>query len=110
MYLDVNILFLAIQRLDEAVTEETEESLLIIGDRLVELGPVLALETAAQAVQEETETETAGPDDLLQYGGGGLVRDHVDKVTSLLYQPLRDWSWPPPATEGTVGQPGCCLS
>ena len=92
MYLDVNILFLAIQRLDEAVTEETEESLLIIGDRLVELGPVLALETAAQAVQEETETETAGPDDLLQYGGGGLVRDHVDKVTSLLYQPLRDWS------------------
>ena len=72
-YLDVNIVFLTIQRLDEAVTEETEEGLLITGDCLVQFGPVLGLEAAAEAVEEEADSETASSDDLLHYTEGRLT-------------------------------------
>ena len=75
-YLHVNIVFFTILRLYEAVTEETEEGLLIIGDCLVQPGSVLCLEAAAETVEEEAHRETASPDDLLQYRDCGLVRDH----------------------------------
>ena len=38
----------------------------------MELSSVLSLEAAAQAVEEEAQTEAAPPDDLLQYCDGLL--------------------------------------
>ena len=113
-YLDVNIVFLTILGLDDAVTEETEEGLLITGDGLVQFGLVLGLEAAAEAVEEEAHSETSSSDDLLQYTEGRLVRgDHYtwqdDLSNSPLYQPLRDWSSRPPATLGIVSKPGRSL-
>ena len=74
---------LTVNSVYEAITDETMESLLVTGDRLVELASLRALKAAAQPVQEKADREAALSDNLLQYGESRVSETGPDNVQVL---------------------------